>query len=494
MNRTKKTLVGGFRGWTLTGCLLTAVGLIAGAGGASASASTGASTVDGPAPQVLADSVAGPAVPGALNQSRLASDPPVTGGANALVITVDLDGTDQFPKPDLQGVTSAQVVHDTIDATRPWFQHESHGVFAGFFALARGPVNVQTTSRNVCQGDWLNEIADKADAAVKLHEPALDLNQYNAVIYYFGSVAPCAAQEAGWGELSGKRIWLDGDHSARTAVHEFGHHLGLGHAGAQHCLTPAGAEVPLSGNCSTDEYGDVFSAMGSTGAALTDEYSPFQQAELGWNQAWTSTAHAGDPPKTYFLTPAEDDPAAGTTQTLRLLDNAGEDLWLDFHRIATGPTFGFTNYTNGLLVRRETNPLAPSPALLFMGGTEGAGINTVIHPNMLVGQSWTNPLGTMTITLNSADATGASVTIQSPPLPPPPGSVVPNLIGMQPNAAGDAVLAAGLVVGAVSTHIDCENLSTVISQSPSAGTFTPTGFTVNYTYGIAPRNGCGTPN
>ena len=187
--------------------------------------------------------------------------------------------------------------------------------------------------------------------------------------------------------------------------------------------------VPLSTDCTTDETGDLFTAMGATAAELVDEYAPSQQAQLGWNQAWTTTVEVGAPTATYFLTPVEDEPAPGTTQSLHLAGVGGDDLWLDFHRNGAGPSIGFDSYTSGLLVHRESNPLAPpAPALLFMNReTSPTGLGNVFHPNMFVGQSWTNPLGTMTITLNSADATGASVTVQSTPAPPPPDVVVPDV-------------------------------------------------------------------
>jgi hypothetical protein len=467
-----------FRIRILAACLLAASSVLVGAASAGA------------APRMPAG--AG----GAPHQAGLA-DAAVTGSANALVITVALYATAEFPKPVLDA-SAAQVVHDVVDGTRPWFQHESHGAFGGFFGLGRGPVNVKTT-QPACSPQWLQEIGDKADAAAKLHEPALNLSQFNVVVYYFGRVAPCTG-EAGWGNTpdQGKRVWLNGDHSARTAVHEFGHHVGLGHAGALQCVTPTGVPVPLSATCTTQEYGDLFSAMGGIAADLPDEYAPSQQAALGWNQAWTTTAVSGSPPSTYFLTPVEDEPAAGTTQSLHLVDNGGESLWLDYHRNSQiRPTTGFDAFTSGLLVRRETNPLAVSPALLFMNREERYdNLGDLFHPNMFVGQSWTNPLGTMTITLNSADATGASVTIQSPPPPPPTDRIVPNLVGQSRGAAVDSINAAGLTVGAVGTRTDpdCFDLDTVSSQSPPGGTHVPPGSTVDYKYFVPPAKGCGTPN
>ena len=108
---------------------------------------------------------------------------------------------------------------------------------------------------------------------------------------------------------------------------------------------------------------------------------------------------------------------------------------------------------------------------------------------MIVGQTWADPLGTMQITLDSADATGANVTIQ----PSITFKTVPNLLGRNTTAANDAIHAAGLAVGIVNTQADdplCEHIGNVITQTPAPGTHRPPGSRVDYVYAIEPSNGC----
>jgi eukaryotic-like serine/threonine-protein kinase len=65
---------------------------------------------------------------------------------------------------------------------------------------------------------------------------------------------------------------------------------------------------------------------------------------------------------------------------------------------------------------------------------------------------------------------------------------VPSLVGDTTGQAGQALQAAGLVLGTVSSVVDysCNNLGTVTSQNPPAGTAVNTGTTVSITIGKAP--------
>lgn len=424
--------------------------------------------------------------PAAAEPARSASV--VAGGGTALVITVQLQATPDTPKPALDA-TPGQVIHDVIDSTRPWFQHASHGRFSGYFALGRGAVTVQPT-QPTCQAAWLDEIADKADAAIQRREPALNPGQFDVVIYYFGRVG-CSANEAGWG-IPG-RVWLNGDRTTRTAVHELGHHLGLDHANSEQCLSPSRDVVPLSSTCTRVEYGDVFSAMGSAGE-LGDGYAPHQLTALGWIEGRTAISTSSVGTATYALAPVEDDPPSGVVQYLKVIDGANV-FWLNFHRKAAPRVSSLASYTSGLLVRHEVNPQASSGHLLHMNRSESLGLQTLYHPNMVVGQTWTNPLGTVSVTLNAAEPTGATVTIAWPVQPPPPVRVVPDLLDENHLKARDAIRSAGLVVGTVKTRVDefCEELGTVVQQTPARGTTAPAASRVDFTYTIRPAGPCRAP-
>ena len=74
----------------------------------------------------------------------------------------------------------------------------------------------------------------------------------------------------------------------------------------------------------------------------------------------------------------------------------------------------------------------------------------------------------------------------------PTFAFVPDLAGDTTAQAGQALQAAGLVLGAVTKVADkyCNHLGTVMSQNPAAGSRVSLGSAVSVTTGQAPPNGC----
>ena len=104
--------------------------------------------------------------------------------------------------------------------------------------------------------------------------------------------------------MPGKYSWLNGSGgmSLRVMSHELGHNVGTHHASSMSC-TVSGVRVSLATNassCTSSEYGDPFTVMGS---ASKYQHTNFSRGNFGWLQAAnTQTVTAsGD----YLLRPVE---------------------------------------------------------------------------------------------------------------------------------------------------------------------------------------------
>jgi serine/threonine-protein kinase len=91
----------------------------------------------------------------------------------------------------------------------------------------------------------------------------------------------------------------------------------------------------------------------------------------------------------------------------------------------------------------------------------------------------------MKVTVNSANATAAQVTVQSTLVQ------VPNVVGQTYAAAVSAITTAGFAV-AQKSFVDntCNDVGMVISQSPAGGTPLAVGSTITITVAIAPKHPC----
>jgi serine/threonine-protein kinase len=90
------------------------------------------------------------------------------------------------------------------------------------------------------------------------------------------------------------------------------------------------------------------------------------------------------------------------------------------------------------------------------------------------GASWTNPLGYMMITVDSADASSAHITVTNT-MP-----IVPSVLSVDDAPARSIITAAGLTVGAVTWTASCAMpRGDVVIQNPQPGAQVPRGTPVN---------------
>ena len=180
-------------------------------------------------------------------------------------------------------------------------------------------------------------------------------------------------------------------------VHELGHNLGLDHANSLIC-TKSARRVPQAGKCYTEEYGDMWDAMGIS----SQQYSVPVLRRLGWAGRIASAAKSD----TWTLRDAAH--SGRGIQALRV-PSGGSTYWLEYrtdpHAMTKSPgTFAVTGVP-GLQIRLDTG--ARSLRILDAApGNPDANLTypdpDLVNPALPEGSSFTTPQK-VRITLESQD-------------------------------------------------------------------------------------------
>lgn len=165
-----------------------------------------------------------------------------------------------------------QVMFSNPDSVANYFSEESYGQLT----MTGDVFGYFTISTNLAACDY-TDIGNKARAAAA--SAGIDLNQYTQVQYLTNYISSC-----GWAGLAyvpGRDSWINQYLGLRVPSHELSHNLGVHHASTMSCTT-SGVRVAISANsadCSSSEYGDPFSTMGSANTRHTHNQ---QLASLTW--------------------------------------------------------------------------------------------------------------------------------------------------------------------------------------------------------------------
>ena len=235
----------------------------------------------------------------------------------------------------------------------------------------------------------------------------INLASYNRFIYAFPQTSSC-----GWwglGTVGGNpsHAWINGSLQLRVVGHETGHNLGLFHSHALDC-----GSTTLGTSCTPIEYGDTVDIMGAT----TGHYNSYQKEWLGW------LGYGASPPITtvgqdgVYSIDNYETPGANS-KALKILKstdpNTGYKSWYYVeHRQALGFDSGFStnsNVINGVVIHTGSESTPDSSYLLDMTPATASWFD----PALGVGQSFFDPDAGVTITVLSADNTGASVSVSS---------------------------------------------------------------------------------
>lgn len=123
-------------------------------------------------------------------------------------------------------------------------------------------------------------------SALAAHRVAAPTSRLQHVLIYFPRRADC--KWAGLGSIRGSLMWSNGWQLADVVAHEFGHNLGLGHAGTATCTGPRG-RVSLSPGCAVAEYADGADVMGSASRMRSGNLNAALADHLGLARAVTAS-------------------------------------------------------------------------------------------------------------------------------------------------------------------------------------------------------------
>jgi MYXO-CTERM domain-containing protein len=242
---------------------------------------------------------------------------------------------------------------------------------------------------------------------------------YNHYIYYFGQNASACA----WGGLGeegsvgkpAKRTWINGADSCVVLMQEPGHNLGLMHGNTLACPGASFSATPAT-SCTVTEYGDPYTTMGH-GCHQLNGYER-------WYDGWLSGCNGVRVTSTgtFNLLPLEESGPCGGVQVLQVPMPATrtitdpqdtttnvnlKDYYVELR--AAGGIFDTTLKPTVVVYASDDvhtgNQTSVWTELLDMNPS------TTTFDGLAVGQTFTDPSGSPSITLESVSASGATITV-----------------------------------------------------------------------------------
>ncbi len=298
-----------------------------------------------------------------------------------------------------------------------------------------GPYAIGGDASTCDLGTWTDAARSAATGA------GVDLSSYTNFAFLFPRVDACPW--AGLAAIGDSSSYINapapGDVGLYHAAHELGHDLGADHA---HSLTCAvnGSAVSFAqpDTCTSSEYGDPFSLMGSGIVRLPSAWERMRMGLLNANELTVADAGAS---ASYAL--ADLDSSQPGTRLVLLRRAAGGYLTLEY-RLAGGPfdTFAGTSATAGVFVHFVADDQSSDSSLLDATPSTSTMHDAYITP----GSRLDDDIDGLSISVTGADSSAAQVTVgplvvdQEPVTAPPSPPAAPTQVSGSTTGGGSAHL------------------------------------------------------
>ena len=336
----------------------------------------------------------------------------VAAAASKKVAVILFDFSDVDADVPVSASVAGGVAFSNAGSAANYFDEESRGAVT-VTGQVLGPYQIAASKTTCDPFTWRTQARAAATTA------GVNLASFTNFVYAFPDAPSCGW--SGLGQMPGSDSWNNGSFSLRVVAHELGHNFGVHHASSLSC-TSGGSRVAISTTCSSSEYGDPFTVMGS---GATKHNHATHLGQFGWLP--TSEIRVVGPGGPYALGSVLDGPA-GSDRLLRIDRHDGTSFYLDL-RSVHGPTFDNFGATdpavNGVTIR--ISPDDPTPAYgvsqtQLIDTTPGTA--TYSDAPLAVGSTLDDPVTGLRITTLSAGSGAASVSVVDPIAPGTPGDVV----------------------------------------------------------------------